>query len=37
MHAEAVEFAEEAVALDPGHAVANRYLAALTSTARTAA
>jgi tetratricopeptide (TPR) repeat protein len=37
MHAEAVEFAEEAVALDHGHAVANRYLAALTSSARTAA
>jgi tetratricopeptide (TPR) repeat protein len=37
MHAEAIEFAEEAVALDHGHAVANRYLAALTSSARTAA
>jgi len=37
LHAEAVEFAEEAVALDPAHTVANRYLAALTSTARSAA
>jgi tetratricopeptide (TPR) repeat protein len=36
MRAEAVEFAEEAVALDPAHPVANRYLAALASTARAA-